>query len=90
MGTPQECEEKITCELRYQSSLELSEKTYQAICHIPTAQTLVHESRQQLVARLDDYSRTKLHVLRDVVALVDEEARRDSEHTARSGGWKVG
>lgn len=73
MCSIQECEEKISSELRYQSSLELSEKTYQAICHIPTAQTLVHESRQQLVARLDDYSRTKLHLLQDVVAHIDEE-----------------
>lgn len=73
MCTIQECEEKISSELRYQSSLELSEKTYQALCHIPTAQTLVHESRQQLVARLDDYGRTKMHLLQDVVAHIDEE-----------------
>ena len=30
MGTVEECEGQIANELRYQSSLELSEKTYQA------------------------------------------------------------
>lgn len=40
-------------ELRYQSSLELSEGVYNTVTKLPLARDLFSDSRQQLVARLD-------------------------------------
>ena len=45
----------ITCDVRYQSSLDLGQETYAAIRHLPLAGELVKKSRQQLVQHLDDY-----------------------------------
>jgi hypothetical protein len=42
-------------ELRYQSSLDLSEEAYSAIRHLPLAKDLQQTARQQLVGRLDFY-----------------------------------
>lgn len=55
MGTLAETREAITKELRYQSSLDLSEKTYSSIRHLPLARELVKSARQQLVMRLDSH-----------------------------------
>ena len=55
MGTLAETQEAITTELRYQSLLDLSQDTYQAIRHLPLAKDLVQHARQQLVNRLDDH-----------------------------------
>lgn len=42
-------------ELRYQSSLDLSEEAYNAIRHLPLAKDLQQTARQQLVGRLEFY-----------------------------------
>jgi hypothetical protein len=42
-------------ELRYQSSLDLSEEAYNAIRHLPLAKDLQQTARQQLVGRLELY-----------------------------------
>jgi hypothetical protein len=42
-------------ELRYQSSLDLSEEAYNAIRHLPLAKDLQQTARQQLVGRLEVY-----------------------------------
>lgn len=47
-------QEAIVQELRYQSSLDLDQATYQSIRHLPIAQALVQHARQQLVSRLDN------------------------------------
>ena len=83
MGTVAEAQAQIGNELRYQSSLELAERTYQAIRHIPKAMDLVQESRQQLVKRLDGYAHAQPRVFQDVVALTDHEARRGRRRLPR-------
>lgn len=62
MGTLDETRFQIVRELRYQSSLDLDERTYAAIRHLPLAKDLVRVARQRLVFRLDSYCRrhTKL------------------------------
>ena len=57
MGSLEDTRAQISRELRYQSSLDLDESTYAAIRHLPLAQDLVRASRQQLVHRLDTYSK---------------------------------
>jgi hypothetical protein len=55
MGSKQDTQEQITQELRYQSSLDLSEEAYNAIRHLPLAKDLQQTARQQLVGRLEFY-----------------------------------
>lgn len=55
MGSKSHTQEQITQELRYQSSLDLSEEAYSAIRHLPLAKDLQQTARQQLVGRLEVY-----------------------------------
>jgi hypothetical protein len=54
-GSVEECEAQIAHELRYQSSLDLDERTYASITTLPLARDIVQHSRKALVQRLDDY-----------------------------------
>jgi hypothetical protein len=54
-GSIEECEAQIAHELRYQSSLDLDERTYASITTLPLARKIVQHSRKALVQRLDDY-----------------------------------
>ncbi|GFH26290.1 uncharacterized protein HaLaN_24417, partial [Haematococcus lacustris] len=56
MGSLDETREAISMELRYQSSLDLSEATYSIIRHLPLSRELAQNARQQLVTRLDTHS----------------------------------
>lgn len=73
MGGLQECRNQIVRELRYQSSLDLDEKTYAAIRHLPLAKDLVRVARQRLVFRLDMYCRKHYRLFTDIISLIDTE-----------------
>jgi hypothetical protein len=73
MGTLEECRAQIVRELRYQSSLDLDERTYAAIRHLPLARDLVRVARQRLVFRLDSYCKRHYRTFLDVVRLIDTE-----------------
>jgi len=73
MGGLQECRNQIVRELRYQSSLDLDEKTYSAIRHLPLAKDLVRVARQRLVFRLDMYCRKHYRLFTDIISLIDTE-----------------
>ena len=66
MGGLEDTRAQISRELRYQSSLDLDEATYAAIRHLPLAQDLVRASRQQLVHRLDTYSKRHHKIFMEV------------------------
>ncbi|DBA76165.1 hypothetical protein WJX77_008047 [Trebouxia sp. C0004] len=74
MGGLEDTRAQISRELRYQSSLDLDEATYAAIRHLPLAQDLVRASRQQLVHRLDTYSKRHHKIFMEVVRIIDNEA----------------
>jgi adenylate kinase family enzyme len=73
MGTVEECRAQIVRELRYQSSLDLDEKTYAAIRHLPLARDLVRVARQRLVFRLDSYCKRHNEMFGQVIDLIDDE-----------------
>lgn len=54
-GTFAEVEQNILGELKYQSSLELDERTFARLRGIPLASEIVVHARQDLVRRLDSY-----------------------------------
>ncbi len=72
-GSVEEVRRRIEDELRYQSSLELDQKTLDRIAHIPVAQRLGIHARQDLVTRLESYNRDFPELFEQVVALIEEK-----------------
>jgi len=85
MGSLTETQEQITQELRYQSSLDLSEETYAMIRHLPLSKELVRTARQQLVSRLDTYAELHRPDFAAVLGLLDSEVVPLLRHMGLSG-----
>jgi len=69
-GSVIEVQQRIIQELKYQSSLELDEGTYDRISSIPLAQKLSLHARQLLVHRLDSYEKFHSELFEQVVELI--------------------
>ena len=69
-GTVIEVQQRIIRELKYQSSLELDEATYDRISSIPLAEKLSLHARQLLVHRLDSYEKFHSELFECVVDLI--------------------
>src|SRR4051812_48886333 len=50
-----EVQERILNELKYQSSMELGDDTFEKVRKIPLASEVILHARHELVRRLDDY-----------------------------------
>jgi len=72
-GSLAEVQARIIKELQYQSSLELSEDTYDLISPIPLASQIVQHARQDLVRRLDDYAERNAESFRQVIELIQDK-----------------
>ena len=68
----EEVQQSIVEELKYQSSLELDQETHDIVCRIPVANEIIVHARQQLVERLEQYTKYHREVLESVVGLVEE------------------
>eukprot|EP01130_Rhizamoeba_saxonica_P000335 TRINITY_DN1030_c0_g2_i4.p1 TRINITY_DN1030_c0_g2~~TRINITY_DN1030_c0_g2_i4.p1 ORF type:complete len:503 (-),score=93.55 TRINITY_DN1030_c0_g2_i4:766-2076(-) len=73
MGTIDEVAEQISKELAYQSSLDLSKATFDAIRDIPTSDDLINNARRQLVSRLDSYQEDHHSTFIDVIDVIKKE-----------------
>ncbi|MEK9772556.1 MAG: nucleoside monophosphate kinase [Opitutae bacterium] len=69
-GTIIEVQQRIISELKYQSSLELDQPTYDRISSIPLAEQLSLHARQLLVNRLDSYEKFHCELFERVVGLI--------------------
>jgi adenylate kinase len=69
-GTIIEIQQRIINELKYQSSLELDQATYDRISTIPLAKKLSMHARQLLVNRLDSYEKSHTELFEQVVDLI--------------------
>ena len=72
-GSVQEVQERIIEELKYQSSLELSQATFDRLTKIPLASQIARHARQQLVHRLDNYEEEHKELFEKVVGLIEEK-----------------
>lgn len=72
-GTIEEVRERINKELRYQSSLELDEATYDDLSSIPIASTLGAHARQDMVDRLDSYEQHHKLLFKQVIETISKE-----------------
>ena len=84
-GSLADTEAQIQTELRYQSSLELSERAYAAVRVVPLAVDLVRNARRELVARLDGYAARHPGTLADVVAVAEEQVAPALRRAALAG-----
>lgn len=66
-------QQNIINELEYQSSLELDPRTYDALRHLPLAEEIVLQARQELVNRLDGYQVEHPELLGSVVEFIHEK-----------------
>ena len=66
-------QQNIIRELEYQSSLELDPRTYDTLRHIPLADEIVVQARQDLVNRLDGYQVEYPKLLVEVVDFIQDK-----------------
>lgn len=66
-------EQNIIHEFQYQSSLELDDETLDLLNHIPLANDIVVNARQNLVRRLDSYQRDHAALFQQVIYVIEHE-----------------
>jgi adenylate kinase len=66
-------EQNIIHEFQYQSSLELDDETLDLLNHIPLANDIVINARQNLVRRLDGYQRDHAALFQQVIYVMEHE-----------------
>ena len=72
-GSIEEVEANILDELKYQSSLELDEPTFDVVREIPLASEIIVHARQDLVRRLDTYQHETPELFRRVVDVINRD-----------------
>lgn len=72
-GSIDEVERAIVKEFTYQSQLELSQETFDAIHLLPTSNEITLHARQEMVRRLDNYSSNEPEVFHAVIDCLKKE-----------------
>lgn len=70
-GEIEEVQQRIVDELRYQSSLELDQGTYDRLTRIPIASSISEQARPALVSRLDNYEQRHAKLFAQVVDQIE-------------------
>jgi adenylate kinase len=78
-------QQNIIHELEYQSSLELDPRTYDSLRHIPLADEIVQNARQELVNRLDSYQVEYPQIVQEVVDFIQVKMMPTIKRYAVSG-----
>ena len=71
--TIEEVQQSIVEELKYQSSLELDQKTNDFVSRIPVASDIVMHARQQLVERLEQYTLYHEETFSSLIDIIEEK-----------------
>ncbi len=69
----EEVQQNIVEELKYQSSLELNQRTNDIISRVPIATDILVHARQDLVERLEKYTMKQLGLFEKVVDIIEEK-----------------
>ncbi len=72
-ATLAEVQWNISKEFQYQSSLELNHETFQMLRHIPLAKEIVVHARQELVDRIESYSRHHLDLFQRIIDTIEKK-----------------
>ena len=84
-GGPAEVQERILKELRYQSSMELADETFERLRRIPLASEVILNARYELVRRLDNYKARYSDLFDQVIAVIMAEFIHIIRRQALSG-----
>jgi adenylate kinase len=68
----EEVQQSIVTELKYQSTLELDQRTNDLVSRVPVASDIGMHARQQLVERLDMYTVQHRELFEEVIASIEE------------------
>jgi adenylate kinase len=71
--TIEEVQQNIVRELKYQSSLELNQRTNDMISRVPVASQILVHARQELVERLEEYTSKHMELFEKVVSIIEEK-----------------
>ncbi|CAG8711898.1 13849_t:CDS:2, partial [Dentiscutata heterogama] len=85
VGSIEEVMKLILKEFEYQSSLELDQKTYDSIAHIPLATKIGIHARQDLISRLEHYQDTEPGLFMKAIEFVDSNVIPMVQRHAISG-----
>ncbi|CAG8448966.1 23112_t:CDS:10 [Cetraspora pellucida] len=85
IGSIEEVMRLILKEFEYQSSLELDQKTYDSIAHIPIATKIGVHARQDLISRLEHYQDTEPGLFMKAIEFVDNNVIPTVQRHAISG-----
>ena len=72
-GSIEEVQGRIIDEMRYQSTLELNEETYDILSRIPVHTSLRQHARQDLVNRLEEYQKNHAELFLQVVEIMEHQ-----------------
>ncbi len=81
----EECRERILREMEYQSTLELSQHTFDRLSHIPIASKIVEHARQKLIERLEEYERDDAILFQRIISIIQTKFMPIIERHAISG-----
>lgn len=84
-GTPQEVQERIIKEIQYQSSMELSNETFECVRRLPLASEVIANARYELVKRLDHYRARDGPLFEKVIQVLSTEFVHIIKRQALSG-----
>lgn len=84
-GSIEDVRRRIINELKYQSSLELEQATFDSLTRIALASRIVQHARQELVRRLDDYQSQETDLFDRVVTLIADKFMPIIQRHAISG-----
>lgn len=84
-GNIQEVRARVIEELKYQSSLELEQPTFDTLSQVPVASRIVKHARQELVRRLDSYQQQERELFQRIVRMVTEKFMPIIERHSISG-----
>ena len=84
-GAPTEVQARILKELRYQSSMELGDETFERLRKIPLASEIILNARYELVRRLDNYKARYADLFDAVIAVIMSEFLHIVRRQALSG-----
>lgn len=72
-GSPEQVTDRIVKELKYQSTMELNDATFQSLRKIPLAAEVIVNARHELVKRLDNYVYRHSDLFYRVVELIQTD-----------------
>lgn len=84
-GGPSEVQSRIIRELKYQSSNELADETFEIVRKIPLASEIIQNARHQLIQRLETYRTQHSELFANAINIINSEFTHILKRQALTG-----